>query len=163
MLFIRNIHYKTQILSDTFDNFATFRRTQSVLRHSHKQRILFPESAKPRILGMVDTLLQRLREQRDTHIVAIRSAKLSINVLLAHWHHVRTTDTVIVVSSYKTSRFFLPFVHYPLREKDSAVDCVSASYIPRVIRLLDINNPYKLAPVNSHTCFAHMLRKRLCN
>lgn len=80
------------------------------MRYSDEQWILFAESAKPRILGMVDTLLQRLREQRDTHIVAIRSAKLSINVLLAHWHHVRTTDTVIVVSSYKTSRFFFrPF------------------------------------------------------
>lgn len=67
---------------------------------------------------MVDTLLQRLREQHDTRIVAIRSAKLSINVLLAHWHHLRTTDTVIVVSSYKTSRFFSPLVYYPLQERN---------------------------------------------
>lgn len=73
---------------------------------------------------MVNTLLQRLREQHDTRIVAIRSAKLSINVLLAHWHHLRTTDTVIV-SSYKTSRFFSPLVHCPLREENSGVDCVS--------------------------------------
>lgn len=70
-----------------------------MLHQSDEQWILCAEPAEPGIFGMVDTILQWLHEQRDTCVVAIRSAKLSINVLLAHWHHVRTTDTVIVVSS----------------------------------------------------------------
>lgn len=56
--------------------------------HQSEQRIISTESAEPGIFGMVDTILQRLHEQRDTRVVTIRSAKLSINVLLAHWHHV---------------------------------------------------------------------------
>lgn len=50
---------------------------------------------------MVDSVLQRFARQFNADHLAIRSAKLPINVLLDHWHHVRTTDTVIVVSSYK--------------------------------------------------------------
>lgn len=55
---------------------------------------------------MVDSVLQRFARQFNANHLAIRSAKLPINVLLDHWHHVRTTDTVIVVSSYKIYPFF---------------------------------------------------------
>ena len=80
-------------------------RFRHEVQHSFVQWLLLlaAESVQPRFLGMVDTILQRFNEQSDTdNLVALRSAKLSINVLHAHWHHVRTTDTVIVVSSYKT-------------------------------------------------------------
>lgn len=73
---------------------------------------------------MVDTILQWLHEQRDTHVVTIRSAKLSINVLLVHWHHVRTTDTVIVVSSY--SKFLVSFVILSFHERKPLPSCVLA-------------------------------------
>lgn len=98
---------------------SPFCRTWPVLWHSHEQRILLAESSKSRILGMVDTLLQWLREQRDTRFVPIRSAKLSVNVLLAHWHHVRTTDTVIVVSSYKISCFTSSLTLCPLSREEA--------------------------------------------
>jgi len=80
--------------------------------YQSEQRVISAESAEPGIFGMVNTILQRLHEQRDTHVVTIRSAKLSINVLLAHWHHVWTTDTVIVVSSYSKIlvSFLLPII-----------------------------------------------------
>lgn len=89
-------------LRQTLSMISPSRRIQLMSWHSYEQRILPAESAKPGILGMVDTLYQWLHEQRDTRFGLIRSAKPSINVLLAHWHHVWTTDTVII-SSYKIS------------------------------------------------------------
>lgn len=76
---------------------------------------------------MVNSILQRLYEQRDTRIVAIRSAKLSINVLLAHWHHVRTTDTVIVstYSKFLVSLHPLPTV-LSFHERKALPSCVLA-------------------------------------
>lgn len=77
------------------------------MQHSIVQRIflLSTKSPESRFFGMVYTVLQWFNKQCNINIVFIRSAKLSINVLLAHRHHVRTTDTVIVASSYKHCAF----------------------------------------------------------
>jgi len=113
---------------------------------------------------MVDTILQRLHEQRDTRVVAIRSAKLPINVLLAHWHHVRTTDTVIVLLTQNFSRFLSPFTHQPFLswEKSTAIVCVGTyrhilrKYALETSITLTIHN---FAPVNSDTISCTRLAK----
>lgn len=80
-----------------------FDRPRHEMQHTLVQRFLLlpTKPTESRFFGMVYTVLQRFHEQPDTSLVPFRSTKLTINVLLAHWHHVRTTNTVIVASSYE--------------------------------------------------------------